>query len=152
MSGLKDARNIVLEAVTAAVFVFEGKMMKDKPLHLALHFEGGISFSLHADSDGESLRVDHAALVPVDMEESGEIVIVDFSRSLPWKSAVGRSLVQATEVQSAGYTIGLELGFDGGTAAYVFNWGDDIWVVDAWPEEIMSHEADIRRIPLFSQS
>lgn len=152
MDAMQEAEGQVLTAVWASVHLFDGEMNWDKPGHLMLQFEARAPLTFKCASDGETLRIERTIPEPVDMQESGQFVIADFSARAPWANVTSRRLMHAESLVShyfgSGTEIGLALIFEGEQPVFIFNLGDDLWTFNTWPEAIAAEEK-LKRVRLF---
>jgi hypothetical protein len=114
-----------LSAVRAEVFRLEGKLARN-PLKLELDF-GVESVVLRCASDGATLSVTSDPLASADMDESGEILVADWSGRRPFARVLGRVLddVQAIYDRSDRTVIGVMLRF-GDEQLDIVNLGDEL--------------------------
>lgn len=126
-----------LRKVIAAVHVFEGERKDEEPLHLWLSLEGSALIRLFGASDGEHLFADRKPPEPVDMQEYGEVILTDVSRSTAFGDVIGRKLEGAWLVESPpGEVVGLRFDFGLALRPVVFNRGDELYVVDDYPPDV----------------
>lgn len=121
-----------------ASFHSQGGKVAGEPVHLWLSFEGLDLLRLSGASDGWHLNVDGTPPQPVDMGESGEIVLVDASAKTVLEPMVGQTLRRMWLVKSPeGEMIGVRLDFGLPVKPIIVNWGDEIHVVDHYPPEVV---------------
>ncbi len=130
-----------LRKVIASVHLFEGKL-DDEPLAIWLSFEGLGWIHLAGASDGWRLAVDGTLPEPADMEESGEIVVVDLSNKTVFRQMAGKELKGAWLMESpAGEPTGVRFDFGLRTRPVIINRDDELRIAadyspENW-EEIM---------------
>lgn len=135
-----------LRKVIASVHFFEGRL-DDGPLCLWLSFEDLTSFRLFGASDGWHLGIDRALPEPIDMEESGEIILADVSNRTMFGQMVGRELKRAWLVESpAGEVIGVRFDFGVALEPIVINWGDELRIVGDYPPDARGEEIAEARV------
>lgn len=134
---LSEAIGRPLRMVIASIHVFEGERQDEEPLQLWLSFEGAAPIRLSGASDGGRILADRTPPEPADMQESGEVILIDASRSTAFADVIGRKLEGAWLVESPPEEI-IGLRFDFGLALkpVVFNWGDELHVVDDYPPDV----------------
>jgi hypothetical protein len=143
---LAEAIGRPLRKVIASVHFFGGRL-DDEPIHLWLSFEDLALFRLFGASDGWHLEVDRTLPEPTDMEESGEIVLVDVSNRTIFSQMIGRKLEGAWYVESpAGETIGIRFDFGLSLRPAVIIWGDELRIVDTYPPDAPREEIVETRI------
>ena len=125
-----------MRKVIASIHFFEGRC-DDEPVELWLSFESLALFRLSGASDGWRLEVDETTPEPVDMEESGEIILGDMSNKTMFDSMVGRELKGVWIVESpAEEIIGVRFDFGLPTRPVVINWGDELRIAADYPSEV----------------
>src|SRR6266446_2048339 len=89
-----------LRKIVASVHLFGLEGLSDTPLCLWFFFETLPVFRLTGAPDGWSLQVDDILPEPVDLGESGEIVLRDISHRSIFGKVVGKDLRSVWSVQS----------------------------------------------------
>ena len=137
-----------LHKIVAAVHVFDPAAPCDAPLCLWLFFDTLPGVRLSGAADGWSIQADDTPPEPIDLEESGEIILRDVSRTSVFQRALGRALQAAWSVQSAptGEVVGIRFDFGQSITPCVLNWGDELYVAEHYPADANQHE--LREVPL----
>ena len=132
---LQDAVGHSLSGCVAALHLFEESIDRS-PVYLWLEFENLQAIRFSGSSDGNEVLADTQPPEPVDMEESGEIIIADLSNTPVISSNIGKQLVSVRLVGAAtGHVIGVKLEFDSTEGFYVLNWGDEILIKEELPPD-----------------
>ncbi|UMZ12297.1 hypothetical protein I9018_00890 [Pseudomonas sp. MPFS] len=113
------------------------------PQEIGLFFEYSEVGKLYGGRDGASLSFSLSQIVGCDLGEYGKQDILCVSDEPCYFSVVGRKLASASLVQSSveEAVIGVVLSFDSGTCLSILNLGDELFVYDEVPEEIVISEA-----------
>ena len=133
-----------LKRVFGTVFFLDGEFCEGPPIDLCLIFEGGTTVHLSCCTDGETMRVDGVCPLPLDMEESGEYLVRDFSKQKVWRSNVGSQLTACARImfRDTGKMGGLRFWFGGGGDLTVLNLGDELCVSEGYPPGSASQDAE----------
>ena len=75
--------------IVASVHVFNTAALCDVPLCLWLFFDTLPGLRLSSAADGWSIQADDTPPKPIDMEESGDIILRDVSRKSVFQGALG---------------------------------------------------------------
>lgn len=143
---LAEAISRRLRKVIASVHLFEERL-DDAPVHLWLSFEDLALIRLSGASNGWHLEIDKILPEPTDMEESGEIILVDLSNKTAFRRMVGEELKGAWFVESpAGEIIGSRFDFGLSLKPIVINWGDELCIVEDYPPDAREEEIIETRI------
>lgn len=132
---LAEAIGQPLRKVIASVHLFQ-RELDNEPMHLWLSFGDLALFRFFGASDGWRLGVDRTLPEPVDMGESGDIILVDLSNKTPFAPLIGRELEGAWLAESpAGEITGVRFDFGCSLRPIVLNWGDELRIVDDYPPD-----------------
>lgn len=129
LSAIKRYRDQELTAVQAEVYFFKGEFFKNTPVHLALKTLNQVSYKRFGCApDGEGILIDKENLEPVDMQESGEIVVCDISNMDPWNKVIRRKIIKPFLIgnKKENRVLGISFYFENGMSIYIMNWGDEI--------------------------
>jgi len=120
----------------------------DAPLCLWLFFETLPVFRLTGTSEGWGMQIDNTLPEPVDLGESGEIILCDISRSSIFGQGIGHALRAVWSVHSPpqGEMIGVRLDFGQSVKPLILNWGDELYVAEHYPAD--AREDEIQEVPL----
>jgi len=131
-----------LRKLVAAVHVFDTAVLCDVPLCLWLFFDTLPGLRLSGAADGWSIQADDTPPEPIDLEESGEIILRDVSRKSVFQRALGRALQSAWSVQSSptGEVIGIHFDFGQSITPCVLNWGDELYIAEQYPADAKKNE------------
>lgn len=112
------------------------------PQEIGLQFDDAELGKLYGGSDGASLCFSFHPIVGCDLGEYGRQDVFCVSDELCFSNVVGRRLASASLVQSSAEeaVIGITLSFDNGARLSILNLGDELFVYDEIPEEIMISE------------
>jgi len=137
-----------LRKVVASVQVFEEAILREAPLCLWLFFEGLPGLRLVGSSDGWHVETDETPPEPVDMGESGEIVVRDISRKSIFQQGLGRVLEGAWAIASSpgGEIIGVRFDFGLPRKPIILNWGDELYIADTYPPD--AKEEELLEVPM----
>jgi len=137
-----------LHKIVASVHVYDSKAWCDIPLCLWLFFDTLPGLRLSGAADGCSIQADDTPPEPMDLEESGEIILRDVSRKSVFQRALGRDLQAAWSVQSAptGEVIGICFDFGQSITPCVLNWSDELYIGEHYPADASQDE--LREVPL----
>jgi len=126
-----------LQKVFGSIQVFEEKIEREPPISLWFSFDGLLLFRLYAASDGWQLGVDESRPEPIDMGESGEIMICDLSNKPVFAPMIGKELRAAWTIESKSETgvVGIRLDFSLSLRPVVLNWGDELYVSEEYPSD-----------------
>jgi hypothetical protein len=116
-----------LRKIVASVHVFEGSIDSEF-LAVWFIFEDVPAIRLLGASDGEALIADNEPFEPVDMAESGEVVIADISNKTVFGNSIGKSLHKISRVESNKRTVGVQFDFGESLKPLVLNWGDELYL------------------------
>lgn len=121
------------------VFSFE---RDSAPQEVGLLFENSEIGKLYGGPDGASICFSLNPISNCDLGEYGRRDIFNISSELYFSDVVGRRLVSASLVQSLAedVVIGVALSFDNGFCLSILNLGDELFVYDEIPEEIVISE------------
>src|SRR5207244_11165754 len=81
-----------LHKIVASVHVFDTAVLCDIPVCLWLFFDTLPGLRLSSAADGWSIQADDTPPEPMDLEESGEIILRDVSHKSAFQRALGRAL------------------------------------------------------------
>ena len=131
-----------LRKIVASVHVCDTAALCDVPLCLWLFFDTLPGVRLSGAADGWSIQADDAPPEPIDLEESGEIILRDVSRKSVFQKALGRALQAAWSVQSSpnGEVIGIRFDFGQSITPCVLNWGDELYIAEQYPADAKKNE------------
>jgi hypothetical protein len=131
-----------LRKIVASVHVFDAAALCDVPLCLWLFFDTLPGLRLCGAADGWSIQADDTPPEPIDLQESGEIILRDVSRKSVFQRALGRALQAAWSVQSSptGEVIGIRLDFGQSITPCVLNWGDELYIAEQYPADAKKNE------------
>lgn len=137
-----------LRKIVAAIHVFDVAALCDTPLCLWLFFDTLPGLRLSGAADGWSIQADDTPPEPIDIEESGEIILRDMSRKSTFQRALGRTLHSAWLVQSSpsGEVIGIRFDFGQSITPCVLNWGDELYIAEQYPADAKADE--LREVPI----
>lgn len=121
------------------VFSFE---RDSAPQEVGLLFENSQMGKLYGGSDGTSLYFSLNPISSCDLGEYGRLDIFCISGDIHFSDVVGSRLISASLVQTSAedVVIGVVLSFDNGFCLCILNLGDELFVYDEIPEEIMTGE------------
>jgi hypothetical protein len=70
-----------------------------------------------------------------DMQEYGKVIILSLRDSSPFEALIGSTVrrVEAVVLPQSPLPIGVSVAWEGGSVL-IFNWGDDVYVSEDWPE------------------
>lgn len=130
-----------LQSVNALFHVFSAER-DTAPQEVGLLFENAEIGKLYGGPDGASLCFSLIPISSCDLGEYGRQDIFYISGEPYFSDVVGRKLVSASLVQSlAEYVVvGVALSFDNGFCLSILNLGDELFVYDEIPEEIVISE------------
>jgi hypothetical protein len=132
-----------LRKIVASIHVFDTAALGcDVPLCLWLFFDTLPGVRLSGAADGWSIQADDTPPEPIDLEESGEIILRDVSRTSVFQRALGRALQAAWSVQSfpTGEVIGIRFDFGQSITPCVLNWGDELYIAEQYPADAQKNE------------
>lgn len=131
-----------LQKVVASIYFFEEKMFNDSLMCLWLYFENLSVLHVFGSPDGWHIQVDNMLPEPIDMGESGEIVIRDISRKSIFQQMLGRTLQAVWTVDSPSERdiIGIRLDFGLPVKPLVLNWGDELHITTEYPHDAEAEE------------
>jgi hypothetical protein len=131
-----------LRKIIASVHVFDTAALCDVPLCLWLFFDTLPALCLSSAADGWSIQADDTPPEPLDLQESGEIILRDVSRKSVFQRALGRALQAAWSVQSSptGEVIGIRFDFGQSITLCVLNWGDELYIAEQYPADAKKNE------------
>lgn len=130
-----------LLSVNALFHVFSSER-DSAPQELCLLFENSEIGKLYGGPDGASICFSLNPISNCDLGEYGRQDIFNISGERYFSDVVGRRLVSASLVQSLAedVVIGVALSFDNGFFLSILNLGDELFVYDEIPEEIVISE------------
>lgn len=130
-----------LLSVNALFHVFSSER-DSAPQEVGLLFESSEIGKLYGGPDGASICFSLSPISNCDLGEYGRQDIFNISGELYFSDVVGRRLVSASLVQSLAedVVIGVALLFDNGFRLSILNLGDELFVYDEIPEEIVMSE------------
>ena len=142
-----------LTSVRASIHVYEGVGDYDNPQELEIQFSSGGRRKFRCSNDGVSIDSDPTELVDCDMAEYGKQVIEDLSDSPIWKDVISRALVGAVLIRSsvASSVVGVQFRFEGGLAVSVLNLGDELYIFQEIPSQLISDQ-EIEFFPVLLDS
>src|SRR6266567_3226606 len=131
-----------LRKIVASVHVCNTKAWCDVPLCLWLFFDTLPGLRLYSAADGWSIQADDTPPEPIDLEESGEIILRDVSRKSVFQRALGRALQSAWSVHASptGEVIGIRFDFGQSITPCVLNWGDELYIAEQYPADAKKNE------------
>ena len=131
-----------LRKIIASVHVFNAELLCDAPVCLWLFFDTLPGLRLSGAADGWSIQADDTPPEPMDLEESGEIILRDVSRKSVFQRALGRALQSAWLVQSSptGEVLGVRFDFGQSITPCVLNWGDELYIAEHYPADAKDDE------------
>ena len=137
-----------LRKVVASVHIFGEERLSDAPLCLWLFFESLPGVRLFGASDGWHMEADDTPPEPVDMGDSGEIVLRDISRKSIFRQVLEQALRGAWTVESAreGGVIGVRFDFGMPLKPLVLNWGDELYIGSKYPPD--AKEEELLEVPM----
>jgi len=132
-----------------ALFHVFASVRSEKPQDIALLFEGTVLGKFYGCSDGASLCFSLGPLVECDLGEYGQLTIFCVSDEACFSSVVGKKLVSASFVCGSmnKITLGIVLSFDTDSRLSILHLGDDIFVYNDIPLELIVSEK-LRFIPV----
>ncbi len=112
------------------------------PQEVSFQFYGSEAGKLYGGGDGSSLLFSLDPVVGCDLGKYGRQDVFCVSDEPYFLNVVEKKLVSASLVQSsvAEAVIGVALSFDDGSCLSVLNLGDELFVYDEIPDEIMRSE------------
>lgn len=130
-----------LLSVNALFHVFSSER-DGAPQEVGLLFESSGIGKLYGGADGASICFSLSPILSCDLGEYGRQDIFCISGELYFSDVVGRTLVSASLVHSLAedVVIGVALSFDNGCCLSILNLGDEFFVYDEIPEEIVISE------------
>jgi hypothetical protein len=131
-----------LRKIVASVHIFDTAVLCDVPLCLWLFFDTLPGLRLSGAADGWGIQADDTPPEPIDLEESGEIILRDVSRKSVFQRALGRALQSAWSVQASptGEVIGIRFDFGESITPCVLNWGDELYIAEQYPADAKKNE------------
>ena len=140
-----------LRKIVASVHVFDTAALCDVPVCLWLFFDTLPGLRLSGAADGWSIQADGTPPEPIDLEESGEIILCDLSRKSVFQRALGRVLQSAWSVHSSptGEVIGIRFDFGQSITPCVLNWGDELYIAEHYPADAKADE--LREVPIMPE-
>ena len=138
-----------LEAVSASIFSFDGDKNYEHPQLLDLQFRACGHGILGCGPDGSSIHWQNDLLVDIDLGENGEERVEDVSKSEIWQDAI-HSVLRKVEIVCSDVDksdIGIRFSFEGAVCKSIFNLGDDLYVFNKIPIEILEEERLSFRAP-----
>jgi len=137
-----------LRKIVASIHVFGSEAPCDIPVCLWLFFDTPPGLRLSSAADGWSIQADDTPPEPMDLEESGEIILRDVSRKSAFQRAMGRVLQSAWSVHSSptGEVIGIRFDFGQSITPCVLNWGDELYVAEQYPVDAKKNE--LQEVPI----
>ncbi len=135
-----------LRQVAASMHMYE-RQIEESPLSLWLYFDGLDPFRFFGTPDGWRIGIDQTQAAPVDMGESGEVVIRDISRRSVLSAGLDKILKVAWEVRArdSGQMIGVRFDFGLSFKPMILNWDDELHIADEYPSEM---EESITEVPI----
>ncbi len=140
-----------LRKIGASVHLFGLEGLSDAPLCLWFFFEALPVFRLTGAPDGWSLQIDDILPEPVDLGDSGEIVLRDISHRSIFGKVMGKDLRSVRLAQSPlqGEIIGMRFDFGQPVQPLVLNWGDELYMTEQYPDEARDNEyQEVRVMPV----
>ncbi|MFF7707571.1 hypothetical protein [Pseudomonas sp. NPDC007930] len=109
---------------------------------IALLFENSEAGKVYGGPDGSSIFFSLNPISSCDLGEYGRQEIFCISDELYFSDVVGKYLVSASLVQSLteNLVIGVALSFDNDFCLFILNLGDELFIYDEIPEEIVISE------------
>ena len=137
-----------LRKVVASVHVFGAEALSDAPLCLWFFFEALPVVRLSGAPDGWSIQADDTLPEPIDMEESGEIILRDVSRRSIFQQGLERNLqaVWLVQLSHTGETICIRFDFGQPIRPLVLNWGDELYIAKDYPDD--AQDGEILEVPI----
>ncbi|WP_125557873.1 hypothetical protein [Pseudoalteromonas rubra] len=137
---LRKALGFRLLSVFALVHTFDGEMDCTSPQELLFLFEGEFQFRVMCHQDGESIHVDSQPLVEVDMGAHGRNILCNCYDDKSFAHGVGKPVENIELIVSDKIIFGMLLLFSGGGSIVILNLGDDLYVYDELPGDIIEEE------------
>lgn len=133
---ITNAYGRLLTKVTASVYMANSELAL-RPIRISLCFESIHCITFAGASDGWHIRIDETHLEPVDMEDAGELIVRDISRTSVFRHYLHKLLENAWIVESPtkGHEIGVRFSFGGPRKPMILNWGDGLWIADDYPKD-----------------
>jgi len=130
-----------LLSVNALFHVFSSER-DSAPQEVGLLFENSEIGKLYGGPDGASICFSLNPISSCDLGEYGRQDVFNVSGELYFSDIVGGKLVSASLVQSLAedVIIGVAFSFDNGFCLSILNLGDELFVYDEIPEEIVISE------------
>ncbi len=139
---LRDSIGQKLISVLALIYVHEGVKDFDNPQELSLKFSSTGYGKFKCSYDGASIDWQEGELHGIDMDEFGSEVVEDLSGFKLWQRVLDKVLVDAELLYSSieDTFIGVKLSFNGDNYVSVINLGDELFVYQDIPEEVMNDQ------------
>jgi hypothetical protein len=130
-----------LLSVNALFHIFASER-DSSPQEVGLLFDDSEAGKLYGGPDGASLCFSLSPIFGCDLGEYGRQDTFCVSGEPYFSNVVGRRLVSASLVQSLAEeaVVGVSLSFDSGFCLSILNLGDELFVYDEIPEEIVISE------------
>lgn len=131
-----------LGAVSALIYSLDGDKDYVHPQLLDLQFLSCGHGILGCSPDGSSIDWQNDFLVNTDLGELGEERVEDVSKMEMWQNTIHKVLRNVEIIRSEvdGSDIGIRFSFDGVICRSIFNLGDDLYIFDEIPKEILKEE------------
>jgi hypothetical protein len=128
-----------LIGVVGDFHVFEGEV-KTTPNSVWLRFDGLPQYRFAGASDGWHLIVDETAPREFNMQESGQVRVVDMAGADSFGPVFQRVLRRAWIICSPGQRdiSGVRLDFETATVR-IINWGDEMHIAEGLPTDVDRH-------------
>ncbi|NRB68436.1 MAG: hypothetical protein HRU48_13885 [Vibrio sp.] len=129
-----------LLSVFALIHTFDGERDLSSPQELLFTFEGGSQVRIKCDKDGESIHFDNQTPVEANMAEYGQDILCNCSNNNNFKYGIGRTVDQIDLIVSDKIIFGLLMTFEGARSITIINLGDELYVYDELPKNILEEE------------
>ncbi|KJY81759.1 hypothetical protein TW84_23255 [Vibrio neptunius] len=129
-----------LLSVFALIHTFDGERDLSSPQELLFTFEGGSQVRIKCDQDGESIHFDNQTPVEANMAEYGQDILCDCSNDNNFEYGIGRTVDQIDLIVSDKIIFGLLMTFEGARSITIINLGDELYVYDELPKNILEEE------------
>ncbi|MFW7526308.1 hypothetical protein ACODM8_19530 [Vibrio ostreicida] len=110
------------------------------PQELLFTFEGGSQVRIKCDQDGESIHFDNQTPVEANMAEYGQNMLCNCSNDNNFEYGIGRTVDQIELIVSDKIIFGLLMTFEGARSFTIINLGDELYVYDELPKNILEEE------------
>jgi hypothetical protein len=145
---LSKALGQKLRKVVASMHRLGAEGCSEAPLGLWLFFDTLPVFRLTGTPEGWGLQIDDTLPEPVDLGESGEIILCDLSQRSIFGQGIGHALRAVWSVHSPpqGAMIGVRFDFGQSVKPLVLNWGDELYMAEHYPAD--AREDELQEVPI----